>query len=139
MIPVEQRQLHNPDNNVFGDCFSATLASLLRVGIEDIPIFTNDDGVPGSWLIHVNSFLRKYDLAFLVFDNLDNIREVFQFLQITNAYHEIAGDSPRFPGTQHSCVGRDFVVVHDPHPTKLGLTNTTSIGLFVCLSPWRMV
>ena len=137
MIPVEQKHLHDPDNGIKGDCFSATLASLLHIPIEEVPIFDNVDGVEGTWLIEVNKFLKEYGLAFAVFEGNSNFEEVFKFMGVTGLYHEIAGDSPRFPGTGHSCVAKDFTVIHDPHPTKLGLQDITSYGIFIALQPWR--
>ena len=139
MIFVEQEQLHDPDNGVKGDCFSAVLASLLHIPLKHIPIFDNVDGVEGSWLIEVNKFLKPHGLAYVVFDHIESMADVFRFMQVEDCYHEMSGDSPRFPGTGHSCVGKDFKVIHDPHPTKLGLPKPTMFGLFICLQPWKMV
>jgi hypothetical protein len=142
MIPVEQRALHNPDKGIIGDCFSATLASILHLPIEEVPLFAScaDD----VWVKECNAWLSQFNLCYipLQFDSMTATKEWVQHLGIKNLYHEAAGDSPRFPGTGHSTVGMDGVCVFDPHVEGIGLAKDTNeywIGLIISLTPWKNI
>ena len=50
---VKQTIEHDPEKGNCGNCFSAVLASLLDIPIEDVPVFSGE-----GWLLRVNEFLR---------------------------------------------------------------------------------
>lgn len=136
MIPQEQLILHDPDNNIFGDCFRAVLASLLEKDCRDVPHFLRDNCDSSIFLARINDYLLQYNLCWIEFP----IFEVKIWKErsgiIRPVYHEICDVSPRFPNTFHSVVGCDGEVIHDPHPTKLGLPDRTaqrSVGFLIKL------
>ena len=133
MIEVNQKRLHDPANGVTGDCFSAVLASLLHMDIDDVPLFVD----PETWCKDLNAWLRPHGMAFIMFS--PDFFDTMPIYGVTGIYHDISGISPRFPDDRHACVGLDGKLIFDPHPTKLGLPKIESHGLFVCLEPWRMV
>jgi len=57
MKPQEQQYSHNPDAGVFGDCFRASIASILELPIDDVPHFLYD-GSQDLWLERFTSFLN---------------------------------------------------------------------------------
>ena len=57
MIPVNQRQLHYPPGQR-GDCYSACIASILKLSIEDVPWFTKDTNP--NWLDDAYKFVMQY-------------------------------------------------------------------------------
>lgn len=141
MIPVEQRALHNPEKGIMGDCFSAVVASMLHLPIEEVPLFAAYE--EGVWLKELNRWLFQYNLCYIAIqlDSAETAIEWIQNLGIKNLYHEAAGDSPRFPGTGHSTIGKDGMCIFDPHPEGTGVTNEDHywVGLFVSLTPWKNV
>ena len=122
---VKQTIEHDPEKGNWGNCFSAVLASLLDIPIEDVPVFSGD-----GWLLSVNEFLRDYDLAFMYIDNLP---EALKAYGIAGLWHEVSGETGR--NTFHSCVAHDGQLVFDPHKSNAGLTATTDYGVFVALNP----
>lgn len=122
---VKQTIEHDPEKGNWGNCFSAVLASLLDIPIEDVPVFSGE-----GWLLRVNEFLRDYDLAFMYIDNLP---EALKAYGIAGLWHEVSGKTER--NTFHSCVAQDGQLVFDPHKSNAGLTTTTDYGVFVALNP----
>lgn len=112
MKPVLQTIFGSPD----GNCFQAGIASILDVGIEEIPFF----GVDEWWFGRARDFVKTKgrDLIFLPKEwGVDSI----------NAYHLISGRSRR--GYRHVVVGLESYMVHDPHPEGTGLVSID--GLFI--------
>jgi hypothetical protein len=128
MIPLKQTKLHTDTQK--GNCFYATLASILHLNIEDIPNF--EDGV---WQKQLNEWLRQYGLAFL---EVDDFGDDCKRYNISGCYHEIGGYSERSNKRGHSCVGLDGTVVFDPHPSDTGLVKEFRQGIFISLEPWKL-
>ena len=133
MKPQKQTILHDPDNGKFGNCFSAVLASLLHIDINEIPVFKEKE----TWKKEVNKFLRPYNLAF--FDFMD-YPEAAEFGGVVGLYHEQAGNTVRGKECSHATVAIDGKVVFDPHPNGDGLAEVYDYsGVFVCLEPWQLI
>lgn len=138
MIPVTQTVLHDPDNGRFGNCFSAVLASLLHLPIDQVPSFydsrdTNDT----QWIGRVNDWLRPYGLGYVSIDA--SLAALMPEIKLSDVHHEIGGNTSRHAETLHSCVGADGSVAFDPHPDATGLTRVRSLGMFVALQPWQWI
>lgn len=127
MIPVTQTKLHDPTNNVKGNCLSATLAALLHLDIDEIPLFESD-----GWVERLNQFLKPMNLAFILIQP-----HSLEYFGVSDCWHEMGGASPRFSDAMHSVVGKDATIVFDPHPDRTGLNGVESIGVFIALEPWR--
>ena len=121
MIPVKQEFPHCPEKGINGDCFRATLASLLELPISEVPHFLHDDPPGDIWNTRISTFLGPKGLVFLEFQhwNLDNHLE--QMFYTRPVYHTISDRSPRFPDDYHAVVGLNGEVYHDPHPDNTGL------------------
>jgi hypothetical protein len=131
MKPTKQTILHDPDNGKFGNCLSATLASLLHIPIDEVPVFS----LPyPQWHVELNAWLKQYGLAYVSFGDW---KEWSNETGITGLNHEISGKTVRHSEVLHSCVGKDGEVVFDPHPDDYGLEEVTSSGLFIALEPWK--
>ena len=138
MIKITQEILHDPGNGIKGNCFSASIASLLHLDQKDIPVFDNDSDIKdGSWLRNTNKFLKKYGMMFLVMD-YTSFKDIYNFCQVDGLYCELSGDSPRFNGVGHSCIGFNLEVIHDPHPSRAGII-PEYVGLFIPLEPWKFI
>lgn len=120
MIPVKQTIVHDIANGVYGNCFSACLASLLELHIDQVPHFTAH--IPKGqreWTDLVNAWLRRRDLAYFEVEasRFDLWVPVLEGI----GYYVLTGPSPRGPDWDHAVVARGGRIVHDPHPDDTGL------------------
>lgn len=105
MTPQEQEFPHDPENGIFGDCFRASLASLLDLPIIGVPHFLYD-GDADKWTERLNAFLSPMGYFMMTVSahgwdfagwksamNID--RPIF---------HLMSDVSPRFPSELHSVV-----------------------------------
>lgn len=124
MKPVDQEFVHLPEIGQMGDCQRAVIASLLEIPIADVPHFLQDaKGDPSDYWDSLQSFLASRGFAYLCVPARSGAAF---FGDGVDVYHEIAGPSPRGNGVFHAVVGRNGVIVHDPHPSKAGLAGDPS-------------
>ena len=132
---VEQSVLHVPGVSR-GNCFSATVAGLLKLPIESIPQFAATDDK--SWQEQFNEWLRQFGLAWFPMAGDDLAGECQQF-GIQGLWAEMSGKSPRFD-VGHSCAAKDGRLAWDPHPSQSGLEHPIWWhGVFLALKPWEAV
>lgn len=124
MIEVTQTTFGVPG----GNCFSACIASLLELSIDDVPYFMGDFSEPddGEWFNRLNDWLRPRGFVALFF--------LYQSLADFPSLCVLGGASSRGP---HSCVGRRGEIVWDPHPSRSGLTSVEDVTILVPLDPAR--
>ena len=102
MRPVEQTILAPPE----GNCFAACVASILEVGIDDVPNY-----VDGLWFHRWQNWLARQH-GLVLFSQESNLLR-----PPPPGRHVIVGvESPRFAGKMHAVVGLDGAIVWDPHP-----------------------
>lgn len=130
MVFYDQLIPHDPDNNKYGDCFRAVIATLLQESIEEIPHFLEDNASNYDFMKRYSNFLLSRGFMFLNL-NTFNMQEFKKSNLIDYPiYHEICDISPRFPSVFHSVVGLDGEVFYDPHPSKVGLPIVTENRTF---------
>lgn len=103
-----------------GNCFSACVASLLDLSIEDVPYFMDVE----DWCAKFASWLVSYGFYPVTFRLMDRWRP--QGLYI------LGGKSPR---GDHAVVACENVIVHDPHPSREGLIAIEDATLLVPFRP----
>jgi len=130
IVLVDQTVLHDPERGKTGNCFSAVLSSLLDVPVEDIPVFAEHD----DWLPRLQKWLKQYGLCFL---SIGADSEWLERIGVSGLHHDLAGKSPRHEGVHHATVGKDGVLLFDPHPSKQGIGDDVSIGALAVLEPWK--
>lgn len=145
MKPVDQTQLYDPTHqSPPGNCWSACIASILECTLDELP---NEAHYwqPGmhprkSWPPFYNAmicWLAKRNLT-LIEIRTDNIE-----VDWGDSYEILSGPSPRDNNILHSVVGYAGKIVHDPHPTKQGLSEIDgrpwTRSYFVVCDPSRMV
>ena len=101
MIPVDQDIL--VENFGFGNCLQAAVASIIEFPLNTVPNFILFD----EWYDRMEEFLRIK--GFELFDEPDEGEIYLAF-----------GLSPR--NVKHAVVMKDGVVIHDPHPSRGGVT-----------------
>ena len=130
MLEVTQTILHEPWNGKHGNCFSAALASLLHLDIEDVPVFHE----PETWIDELQAWLKPRGFCYMEF-----WPESIQSWNVQGLHGTALGPSPRFSGdVEHSCVAVDGAIVWDPHPAHTGLDYIRVVGFLVALQPWMM-
>jgi len=114
---------------VFGDkkgnCFSACLASLFSLKIDEVPNFCGDD--LKNWPENMQHWLgqRGFSNVTVVFGE-DPKGEWMVHL----GYSIVTGKSPRFD-CLHCVVFYGPKMVHDPHPDRTGLLSFDTVDLLV--------
>jgi hypothetical protein len=114
-----------------GNCFSACVASLLEIPLDDVPYFMGDD-VAGDdkWWEKFGAWLLPRGYYPLCFELKDDWRPV--------GLHILSGKSPRElanPKALHSVVAERERVVHDPHPSRHGLLDQRDVVLLIPIDP----
>lgn len=101
MTPIFQNRF--PDRNGRGsDAFRACLASVLDLGMRDVPAL--DEKTQGDAVSLLNDFLMAQGLV------LEDCG-----MSAPKQWSIVTGSAPGF-GHPHACVAFDGVIVHDPHP-----------------------
>jgi hypothetical protein len=124
MKPVDQTTFGFPG----GNCFSACVASLLELSIDDVPYLMDDD----EWYLHFRRWLAPrgfYPLCFVLDGGWT-----------PDGLHILSGKSPRDPDNQkalHSVVARGSEIAHDPHPSRAGLLRRDDVVVLIPLDPMR--
>lgn len=106
-----------------GNCMSACIASLLDLPIKDVPNFL----VHGDMMRAMSSWLRPRGLDPVLFEP----KGLWNGPADVPCIH--VGATAR--GEVHAVVGRGLRPVHDPHPSRAGLTSLNYIIVLVCHSP----
>jgi hypothetical protein len=123
MIPVDQTIIYGPESNCLGAC----IASVLELGLSEVPGFGDFDG---DWFADLEEFLARFDLQPLRM-GVPETRDYWT----PAGYHLTFGWTQR--GTWHSVVGWAGEMVHDPHPDKSGLLEEVVWVVFVSKRPRR--
>lgn len=125
MIPTKQRNRHDPDNGVYGDCHRAALASILELPIDDVPHFMD-----GLGPYEGEEFARR-ETEFLASRGLNRIivavgpdvdlQSCLDHIGTWNPgiYYLLGGESKS--GCGHTVVCLNTRIVHDPSPKETGI------------------
>ena len=119
MIPVTQTAFGE-----VGNCFSACLASLLHLPIDQVPYFMEQ----GKWYERAQAWLRRRGLYLVAFH---------YGAWEPPGYYVLGGTSPRStrPQDKHAVVAFGSEMIHDPHPSRAGLTSRDDMMVLVPLDP----
>ena len=104
-----------------GNCQSATIATLLKKNIEEVPCFNDGidlenlskDEAGAIYQQNTRKWLQSVGYDILCFTDVDF------FLNYLKGYYLVAGQSPR--GYCHSVIYKDGALWHDPHPEGGGV------------------
>jgi len=108
--------------NLKGNCFQAAVASILELPLEDVPhVMIHDD-----WDVRLHEWLSQFNLWTVAVD----AKIAKEYNHIPAGYHLISGQSPR-GDFWHTVVGYQGEMVHDPHPSRDGLTEEEVWRFFV--------
>ena len=128
MKPVDQTIFGKPD----GNCFAACVASIMEVGLDDLPPLHQ---IRDEWYKNLTEWLEGYGMSYAEFPlettplpvAWGNSKQMMVFV----------GDGPR--GVAHAVVGQGGKLLHDPHPSQDGLLNVKWVGVFCFLDPSKVL
>lgn len=124
---ITQDKFYEPEKGLHGNCQQAATASLLGLRIDEVPNFMafkdTEKGFWGSFF----EFAKSRGFAVLEFGGDRHFE----------CYHLASGPSVR--GVSHAVVYRAGKLVWDPHPSRAGILEVTSVCVLVPidLAEWR--
>lgn len=139
MIPVTQTKvvIKNSKGEVIqrGNCYAACIASILELPITEVPnvevFYHLDNGYhtevlltflnSKGWDLCTDHMLQRFHPEFgFSFDGTDENGKIPQYYEYKDKYYLVSGKSPR--DVRHICIYQNGKLVHDPHPSREGLT-----------------
>jgi len=133
MTPHKQLFRHDPDNNIYGDCWRTCIACLLNVEPDTIPHFYNKDCQDPQQAQHeMNRFLEaSYGVKeiSIPFDgaSLDAVQSNFKERN-DNLYYMLTGTSAN--GTNHCVICYNGEIIHDPALDNSGIVGPCDDGFY---------
>jgi hypothetical protein len=104
MKPVDQTSFGAYE----GNCFSACVASILELDLDDVPFFMGEE----DWSEALLKWCEDRRIA---------VDFSTQFPAPAGEICIVGGESPRHPTRWHAVIMRDGALVHDPHPDRTGI------------------
>lgn len=121
---VTQTRLHTEEVN--GNCMAACFASVLGGDIAEYDAII-DPVIGGNWWHAVEELWRSHGYLIMRIS-----ASASDWSGGPDALCFASGTSPR--GVRHMCVYAGGEIVHDPHPSRAGLTEITDYSILV---PWK--
>jgi hypothetical protein len=112
--PVTQSILHDDPDGRPGNCLQAAVASLLELPLQSVPHFVSQ---ASDWLERMAAFCNAHGYQLQT-----------QPVDEHCAYGMAWGPSER--GVRHAVCWADGRMVHDPHPSRVGLLHVTDLIAF---------
>lgn len=132
VIPVDQTKF----GPIEGNCFTACVASLLELSLDDVPWFMTPDD--GRWLERLQAWCGTRGLAAKYWPArgwCDEDPEARPFLGVPTGLAIMSGESPRNAGVFHAVIARAGALVHDPNPSRAGVLGELEHHDFVTIEP----
>jgi hypothetical protein len=125
MIPVMQRNRHDPANGIYGDCHRAAIASLLELPLDDVPHFCDAESeLPGADPLQVRerNWLAGRDLTNInvIYPGETSLGDVLATVEAVNPGVMFILGGTSTTGCGHSVVAGCGRILHDPSLTKTG-------------------
>jgi hypothetical protein len=128
--PVDQRII----DPKIGDCMTACIASLLELPYEDVPHFTGIEAKGGRWFHAMLGFLRRKGYQFMGTYSTNEPplilgQELAERCPGVGGLYMAGGPSPRLNCSHAVLIDAWGKVVHDPHPSRLGVLSITHVNM----------
>lgn len=123
MKPVDQTTFGAPG----GNCFSACIASILHLPIDEVPYFMSDDVNGREWIANLGEWLKPRGMYPLILSEHAKVPGI----------HILHGTSPRGP-TRHAVVALGDTIIHDPHPSRKGIRDVKEKTVLVPYEPHKV-
>lgn len=135
---------HDPDAGTVGDCWRACIATVTGTPIAEVPHFVGDhhvrDTADGTteWLAATQRWLaERFGHICLYYDNPEAMYPDRRNEPSAWPLVIWSGQSPR-GDWGHAVVGsQDGKMIHDPHPSRDGVTDLDGVFVIVRLEDWK--
>lgn len=128
MKPVDQTKFGNE-----GNCFAACIASILEIPLQEVPDLAAAMQAKKNFRRILADWLHLRGLTYVELEIGKPNWSMGDWNPPT--YHIIGGDSPRGVEGGHAVVGYAGTMVHDPHPSRAGVSKVTDWSFFIRLFP----
>lgn len=132
---TDQTEFTDQEKGTKGNCLSACLANLLNIELSVIPNFAY---LENKWYHAFDKFLTENGFECNGSYYFDRISEqhplstwegLMERNQGVGGVFIAGGPSPRFPTIGHAVLYKDGSMIHDPHPSRLGLVDLKYVFL----------
>lgn len=129
MHRVDQTRFSSVEPEIWGNCYSACLASIFHLPIEAVPELNT--GSSEAWNKEVDDWLNfhGYQRFCIMTEDFKGHFTVEQVASVCIAFGEPNRETPR--PLLHAVVWNIGKMWHDPHPSRAGLTEVDGFELFV--------
>ncbi len=138
MRRVDQTTFGSPG----GNCFSACVASMFELSIDDVPYFMGDESDGDEWCHRFEKWLCPRGLyPVLLGIDPDPPKDDHKNAWRPQGLYILSGKSPRDTGENkddpllHSVLARGHRLIHDPHPSRDYLVDERDVCLLIALEP----
>ncbi len=121
---VDQEFLSDDAAGIVGDCWRACIANLVERPRDEVPHFVALPETECDWLEHTQRWLRDHHGL-----ELHYVTPNYPVENSCSPHVIVVGRSPRGIGHAVLALAETGEMVHDPHPSRDGLVDTT--GVFV--------
>ncbi len=132
MLKQKQKFKHDPDNDVWGDCFRTCIASLLDLDANIVPHFAHGCNTTEEWekcYQQTDEWLKERGLYFVQIPLTGDLETILEMMNNSNPTLNflICGESKN--GTNHNVVCRGGEIVCDPSLDDSGIVGPTDEGV----------
>ena len=125
MTPQKQTILTDIENDIQGNCFTACIASLFDLPIEQVPHFSS---YKEDWFMVFYNFLKETEFEINGTWHIPNTPDWKSFKGI-DGYVIVGGESPRKIKNGHAVIYKDGEPFFDPHPDNTFITKELDVYL----------
>jgi hypothetical protein len=123
MIPLQQRNRHDPANGIYGDCHRAAVASLLELPLDEVPHFCDADSeLPDAepLMERERKWLAERGLTNIniIYPGESSLDDVLTSVDATTPGVMFILGGTSTTGCGHSVVAGCGKILHDPSLTK---------------------
>ena len=150
MTLQDMEHRHDPAAVTYGDCWRACIATVTGTPIAEVPHFVGDHydedqagalldpPAPARWLEATQAFLlARFNALVLYYDEPGAMYPHMRTEPSAFEWVIWSGQSPR-GDWKHSVVGsQDGKMIHDPHPSRAGVTDLDGVFVIVRAEDWR--
>lgn len=137
MIEQKQLNLHDPDNDIYGDCYRTSIACVLGLSHEEVPHFFDKGRLGGEAMDMVFKFLEDRGMRRIVNlydvgkdEDLQGLERILLCNGVNNpgSYFLLSGQSKI--GCNHTVVCYEDKIVWDPSRQDSGIVGPCDDGYY---------